>query len=171
MKVDIEIRGTIEVPDESTYEEIQEAVEFAVGLNGQMACDNPVGDEIDWTYGNVEVRKIAEYRSTKEAAEETGIDRRQISHAINHVGKQAQGYLWILKDNYDSNTNYHEIHRKESMRPKPKKIAQYTKDGAFIREWESLTEATKELGVGFSALSGCLHGRYSQAGGFIWKFI
>lgn len=114
---------------------------------------------------------IAEYRSIKEAAEETGIDRRQISRAINHVGKQAQGYLWILKDNYDSNTNYYEIHRKESMRPKPKKIAQYTKDGTFIREWESLTEVTKELGIGFSTLSGCLHGRYSQAGGFIWKFI
>lgn len=56
MKVDIEIRGTIEVPDKSTYEEVQEAVEFAVGLNGQMACDNPVGMDLEWTDGNVEVK-------------------------------------------------------------------------------------------------------------------
>ena len=46
---------------------------------------------------------VKEYRSTKEAAEETGIDRRRISHAINHVGKQAKGYLWVLKDAYDKN--------------------------------------------------------------------
>ena len=40
---------------------------------------------------------VKEYRSTKEASEETCIDRRQISRAINHVGKQAQGYLWVKK--------------------------------------------------------------------------
>ena len=56
MKVDVEIRGTIEVPDESTYEEVQEAVEFSVGLNGQMACGNPVGMDLEWTDGNVEVK-------------------------------------------------------------------------------------------------------------------
>ena len=56
MKVDIKIRGTIEVDDNATYGEIQEAVEFAVGLNGCMAVDNPVGMDLEWTDGNVEVK-------------------------------------------------------------------------------------------------------------------
>ena len=55
MKVDVKIKGTIEVDDSATYEEIQEAVEFAVGLNGSMATDNPVGMDLEWTDGNVEV--------------------------------------------------------------------------------------------------------------------
>lgn len=114
---------------------------------------------------------IKEYRSTKEASEETGIDRRQISCAINHIGKQAQGYLWVLKDNYNIDIDYGEIYKKESMHPKPKRIAQYTKDGIFIKEWDSLKEAHLNLGINYSSLTNCLHGRYSHAGGFVWKFI
>ena len=114
---------------------------------------------------------VNEYRSTKDAAELTGIDRRQISRAINHVGKQAQGYLWVLKDDYDITLNYGEIHKKESMHPKPKKIAQYSSDGLFLKEWESLSDASKELNIGFSTISSCLHGRYKKAGGLIWKLI
>lgn len=56
MKVDIEIRGTIEVPNEATYEEIQEAVKFTVGLNGCMALDNPIEGDLEWVDGDVEVR-------------------------------------------------------------------------------------------------------------------
>lgn len=114
---------------------------------------------------------IKEYRSTKEASEETGIDRRQISRAINHVGKQAQGYLWVLKDEYDNSLDYSAIHKQESMHPKPKRVTQYTLDGIFLKEWDSLSSVNKELGIGISTLSGCLHGKYKQAGGFIWKFI
>lgn len=114
---------------------------------------------------------VKEYRSTKEAEETTGIDRRQISRAINHVGKQAQGYLWIMKDEYDEAIDYGEIYRKESVHPKPKRIAQYTKDGEFIREWDSLTDVHLTLGIGFSTLSSCLSGKYSHAGGYVWKFI
>ena len=114
---------------------------------------------------------IKEYRSTKDAAEQTGIDRTQISRSINHVGIQAQGYLWVLKGEYDKSVDYGEVHRRESMHPKPKRIAQYTIDGKLIKEWDSLTEAHENLGIGLSALSSCLHGRYSQAGGYVWKFI
>ncbi|MBR6031357.1 MAG: hypothetical protein IKP36_05270 [Bacteroidaceae bacterium] len=56
MKVEIRIEGVIEVDDNVTEEQIQEAVEFAVGLNGQMAIDNPVGYDIEWDKGDVEIR-------------------------------------------------------------------------------------------------------------------
>ena len=114
---------------------------------------------------------IKEYRSTKDAAEQTGIDRRQISRSINHIGIQAQGYLWVLKSEYDESVDYGKLHRRESTHPKPKRIAQYTIDGKFVKEWNSLTEAHENLGIGFSTLSSCLHGKYSQAGGYVWKFI
>lgn len=55
MKVEVRIDGVIEVDDNATEEQIQEAVEFAVGLNGQMALDNPVGYDLDWDSGDVEI--------------------------------------------------------------------------------------------------------------------
>ena len=55
MKVEVRIEGVIEVDDNATEEQIQEAVEFAVGLNGQMAMDNPVGIDLDWDSGSVEI--------------------------------------------------------------------------------------------------------------------
>ena len=54
-KINIRIKGTIEVPDEATTDDIQEAVEFAVGLNGTMKADNPIGYDLDWTDGEVEI--------------------------------------------------------------------------------------------------------------------
>ena len=55
MKVEVRIDGVIEVDDNATEEQIREAVEFAVGLNGQMALDNPVGYDLDWDSGDVEI--------------------------------------------------------------------------------------------------------------------
>lgn len=114
---------------------------------------------------------VGEYISTKEASEATGIDRRQISRSINHLGKQAHGFLWVLKENYNNKIDYAKIWEKESIHPKPKRIAQYTKDGEFVKEWDSLKEAHLNLGINYSSLTNCLCGRYSHAGGFIWKFI
>lgn len=42
------IRGSLLVPEEATDEQIYEAVRFSVGLNGQKATDNPVGDDLEW---------------------------------------------------------------------------------------------------------------------------
>lgn len=55
MKVEVHIEGVIDVNDDATEQEIQEAVEFAVGLNGQMAVDNPVGYDLEWDSGSVEI--------------------------------------------------------------------------------------------------------------------
>ena len=55
-QIDIKIKGTIEVPDEATYEEIEKAVKFSVGLGCEIELDNPIGDEIEWVDGDVEIR-------------------------------------------------------------------------------------------------------------------
>ena len=54
-EVSIRIEGTILVPEDATDEQITEAVEFAVGINGQMSLDNPVGMDLEWNDGSVEI--------------------------------------------------------------------------------------------------------------------
>lgn len=143
----------------------------AIERRSKSIKENPLKQRKAVIQLSLDGKLISEYRSTKEASEKTDIDRRQISRAINHVGKQAHGFLWVLKENYCKEVDYAKLHKEESIHPKPKQIAQYTKDGKFIKAWSSITEAHISLGIGFSALSSCLHGKYSHAGGFIWKFI
>lgn len=55
MKVEVRIEGFIEVDDNATEEQIQEAVEFAVGYSGKMSLDNPVGMDLEWDDCDVEI--------------------------------------------------------------------------------------------------------------------
>lgn len=52
-----------------------------------------------------------------------------------------------------------------------KKIEQLLKDGIFIKEWNSILSASKELKIHFSNISRVCNGKRKRAGGYIWKFI
>jgi hypothetical protein len=52
--------------------------------------------------------------------------------------------------------------------PKAKKVEQYTKDGYYIKTWNCIIDATRELGI-FHIDQVCLGNRKS-AGGYIWKY-
>ena len=55
---------------------------------------------------------------------------------------------------------------------KPKKcICQYDKNGNFIKEYNSIAEATKSLGYkSKSNISTCCKGKKKSVGGYIWKY-
>lgn len=48
-------------------------------------------------------------------------------------------------------------------------ILQFSKDGTFIKEWSSVNEAGRQLGIG--NICKCLKGRLKSAGGFVWKYM
>lgn len=49
-------------------------------------------------------------------------------------------------------------------------IVQLSKDGLFIKEWESATEAHKETGIASANISHSLKGRNEFAGGYKWIY-
>lgn len=53
-----------------------------------------------------------------------------------------------------------------------RKVLQYTKDGKFVKEWQSACEIEKEIGIKQSAIcSCCLQKKYHKtAGGYVWKY-
>ena len=51
-----------------------------------------------------------------------------------------------------------------------KPIIQYDFQGNLIKEWESQTEASKQLKIGRATIGHCLANRIKTAGGYIWKF-
>ena len=49
-------------------------------------------------------------------------------------------------------------------------ILQFTKDGTFLKEWLSLSDVERQLGIPHSSICNCLKGRYKSAGGFVWRY-
>jgi len=50
-----------------------------------------------------------------------------------------------------------------------KKVNQFTKDAIFIKEWDSLSDASRELGIQVTNISSCVKNKRKSAGGFIWE--
>lgn len=49
-------------------------------------------------------------------------------------------------------------------------VLQYTKSFEFIRRWDSITEASINIGISASLISACCREKEQSAGGFIWRY-
>jgi hypothetical protein len=64
-----------------------------------------------------------------------------------------------------------DVWRKNNGNAHKKRIAQYTKDNIFIREWDSVKSAGETLHINRSNISACLKNKHKTAGGFVWKYV
>lgn len=51
-----------------------------------------------------------------------------------------------------------------------KPVSQFTKDGVWVRDWDSIKEAGETLNINKSNIAGCVKGRFMSVGGFVWKY-
>lgn len=58
----------------------------------------------------------------------------------------------------------------ERAKKQYKKITQMTKDGNFVRSWESQKSAGESLGIPSGNICRCCKGELKTAGGFVWKY-
>lgn len=52
-----------------------------------------------------------------------------------------------------------------------KTICQYSKDGKFIKEWDSVKSVADYYGISGSSVSDCARSKNKSAIGFIWKYL
>lgn len=103
------------------------------------------------------------YNGIREAGRETGIDSKSISACCNGKATYTKQYIWrFLGDDF---YKYPIISADEQA------VAQYTKDGIFLKVWLSLHEIRRELGYDDSAISRCCRGMQRTSYGYVWKFI
>lgn len=55
--------------------------------------------------------------------------------------------------------------------PRAKKVYQFTKNGDFVKEWESVSVAGKTLGINSNSIAVCARGEYKSAGGYVWSYL
>jgi len=54
--------------------------------------------------------------------------------------------------------------------PKTRKVNQMTLDGKFIKEWNGIEYASKELGISRCGISDCCTKKIEKSNSFIWRF-
>lgn len=54
--------------------------------------------------------------------------------------------------------------------PRARSVIQYSKNMEFIKEWECVSDAARELGIWQSSICSNIKGRNKTAGGFIWRY-
>jgi group I intron endonuclease len=103
---------------------------------------------------------VAEYESISHASRVTGIGISSISKCCNKQCQSAGGYLWEFKDdNYNSTTKSKAI-----------PVIQFDKNGNFITEYNSISEANRETGIAMTGISACCKHKRLTAGGFVWRY-
>jgi group I intron endonuclease len=88
-----------------------------------------------------------------------------------YYGKKRPEHTKWLLDNSPMRGKTHSDETKHKIRnsvPNSKKVIQYSKNGDFIREWDTTNQAAKELGIGH--VHTAAKGLRKTAGGFIWKY-
>jgi hypothetical protein len=78
--------------------------------------------------------------------------------------KTAGGYIWRYKS--DPLPEHFTLSAHKSCIS----ISQFTSDGKWIKDWDSIKEASISLSMDAGSLTACLKGRQKTAYGFIWKY-
>ena len=95
-----------------------------------------------------------------------------------YYNRPAIELIFMLKEEH---TKLHHIGKHNSEKTKKrmseshigkgtKPILQYTKDGEFIKEWTSGTEASRVLAINLGNIIQCCKGKRNYSGGFVWRY-
>jgi hypothetical protein len=103
---------------------------------------------------------LKQWESAKKAGNILNIDPGDITGCRRGVKKSAGGFLW--KEN--------KIEVKPYKHNNSSNILQYTLEGEFIQEFQSISKASKILKLNPSGISNCANGRSKYSGGFIWRY-
>lgn len=65
---------------------------------------------------------------------------------------------------------YGKKHSEISLSKMKRPVLQFSLDGELIREWNSATDASLEIGISRGNIPSCCNGKRKSAGGFVWKY-
>lgn len=60
--------------------------------------------------------------------------------------------------------------KKDIKHPCSKKVNQYTLNKNFIKQWDCISTASKELNILVTSICNCCSGRSKKAGNYIWRY-
>jgi group I intron endonuclease len=110
---------------------------------------------------------IAEYINAKSASESTGINVSLIRQCCNESNNVARGgnFQWRYKksEDYLMNIGGYKI-------PTAHEVSVYSKNGEYIKSFESILDASKKMNIPCGNISKHLHGKTRLCYGYVFKY-
>lgn len=90
---------------------------------------------------------------------------------INHINEDKTNNQFTNLEwcNRIYNLNYG-THNERMAKSKYKPVLQFSKTDEFIKKWDSVSEASRVLGINQGDISSCLKGKYKSAGNYVWIY-
>lgn len=94
---------------------------------------------------------------------------------IDHINadrtdNRVENLRWVTHKENNDNPITKNKHFKKLKENFSKPIIQFSKDGEFIRKWNSAMDVHRELGINQNCICQCCKGKYKTAGGYIWRY-
>lgn len=79
-------------------------------------------------------------------------------------------YKWNIDKSFNTKDGRSNRKNRQDIKTSNKVILQYDINGDLLKEWSSITEASKELKINIGNISACCRQQRRSAGNFIWRF-
>ena len=167
-----------QLSDKTEWREVKEYINYEVNQFGEIR--------------HKKRKKILKPRSNNGGYQYVNfkINGKNTNFAVHRIVANAfipnpNGYTEVNHKDYDKTNNcvknlewvsssqnkQHSYLKKENKKSRGKAVNQYTKDGVFIKTFETITDAAEELGCCVAAISNCCLGRTKTSQGFRWSFV
>lgn len=112
---------------------------------------------------------IKQYNSLTEAEEDNeGVNGSKITLCCRGERKTHKNFIWIYTHEYDKNKDYSLKDSKYGRYEVP--VVQLDLDNNFVKEYQTLGQALKELNIKANHISDCCLGKRKTCGGFKWRY-
>lgn len=91
----------------------------------------------------------------------------QVNHRNENKTDNRVDNLEYCDSKYNNNFG---TRTERAIKSKSIPILQFSKDGELVQKWDSVIEASRELGFYHSSIIECCKGRRKSAGGYRWKY-
>lgn len=139
----------------------------------ESLCNQLILDYHEDLYMKIEMRKGVELLNLRMGGGSRGKHSEETKQKMSESQKGERNNFYGKKhsEEYRQKMSNYGKERFEEYRQKlSKKVKQYSKNGEFIKEFNSCREAAKETGTNYTSICSCANGRRKTAGEFIWKF-
>jgi len=109
---------------------------------------------------DLEGNLVGEWVSPEEVKKKLNIS---VSNCCIGRQKTCGGFIWRYKyEWFDLNL--------DKLDENSKKVSQYDLDGNWIRDYDSIYEASEDTGINKGNICECCRGKYKSAGKYIWRY-
>lgn len=130
--------------------------------------------EIDKWHNIIQYSLTGEHTKTflcKSDLVNSGFKYRHIARCCEHKIPSAYGYVWRYDDDkFSIEHKTKSIQERDNLgRIAPQHVIQYSKEGVFIREFNSIKDAATAMNGNHVYISCCCRGKCPTAYGYIWR--